>query len=215
LSKIHFHVEISTMVIQTKLPAQKSSKDELPQNVSLFGPPPLLEGENPAEYQDLFGRISAVIKPKDMLDEIWVRDVVDLTWEIQRTRRLKVALLNSFMPGAVRNILEPILGYSAAGEISRQWAARNGRAVKHVNKLIKSMGLTFEAVAARALSNNIEAFEKIDRMIMNAEARRNAALRESDRHRASVLELQQALDDVVDAAFEDVTPAQRAQKDAA
>jgi hypothetical protein len=202
------------MVNRTKLPAQSPSRGELPR-MALLGPPPLIEGESSAEYQDLVERISAVMKPKDMLDEIWMRDVVDLTWEIQRNRRLKVALLDSVMPKAVEDVLQPILGYSGSQELSRQWAARNWRAVRQVNKLIKSMALTFVAVAARAFSNNIESFEKIDRIIMNAEARRNAALREHDRHRANVRALQQALDDVVDAAFEDVSTARPAQKDAA
>ena len=35
----------------------------------------------------------AAIKPKDVLEEMWVRDVVDLTWETLRMRRLKAALL--------------------------------------------------------------------------------------------------------------------------
>jgi hypothetical protein len=45
-------------------------------------------------------------------------------------------------------------------------------------------------------------------MIMNAEARRNAALREIERHRASIAEaLRRVTDDIVDAEFEDVAPA--------
>jgi hypothetical protein len=44
-------------------------------------------------------------------------------------------------------------------------------------------------------------------MVMSAEARRNAALREIERHRASIAEaLRRATDDVVDADFEDVAP---------
>ena len=44
-------------------------------------------------------------------------------------------------------------------------------------------------------------------MVMGAEARRNAALREIERHRASIAEaLRRATDDVVEAVFEDVAP---------
>lgn len=38
---------------------------------------------------------------------------------------------------------------------------------------------------AQCLAANIDSIERIDRMIMTAEVRRNAALREIDRHRAS------------------------------
>ena len=56
---------------------------------SLFGPPPLLEGEDPSAYDELLARISGAVKPADVLEEIWVSDVVNLTWEIFRWRRLK------------------------------------------------------------------------------------------------------------------------------
>lgn len=55
----------------------------------MFGPPPLLEGEDAAAYDELLARVSAAANPSDVIHEIWVRDVVDLTWEILRWRRLK------------------------------------------------------------------------------------------------------------------------------
>jgi hypothetical protein len=45
----------------------------------LFGPPPLFEGEDTKAYHELLSRTSAVVKPADILDEFWVRDVIDLT----------------------------------------------------------------------------------------------------------------------------------------
>ena len=58
-------------------------------SLSMFGPPPLLEGEDAAAYDELLARVSAAANPSDVIHEIWVRDVVDLTWEILRWRRLK------------------------------------------------------------------------------------------------------------------------------
>jgi hypothetical protein len=43
---------------------------------SLFGPPPILEGEDAAAYDELFGRVCAAVKPADVIDEIFVADVV-------------------------------------------------------------------------------------------------------------------------------------------
>jgi hypothetical protein len=55
------------------------------------------------------------------------------------------------------------------------------------------------------LETHLDAVERIDRMIMNAEARRNAALREIERRRASVAEaLRRATDGIVDAEFKEV-----------
>ena len=46
--------------------------------LALFGPPPLLEGEDTAAYDDLLVRISGAVKPADIFEEIWIRDIVDL-----------------------------------------------------------------------------------------------------------------------------------------
>jgi hypothetical protein len=56
----------------------------------------------------------------------------------------------------------------------------------------------------------------LDRMIMNAEARRNAGLREIEWHRDSFgAALRQASDDVVEAEFIETSPVQGMQQDAA
>jgi len=70
-----------------------------------------------------------------------------------------------------------------------------------------------DLAVARALSANIDSFQRIDRMVMNAEARHNAALRELERHRASVgRALRRASDDTVETEFVDVLPDRHRQK---
>ncbi|MGB8611430.1 MAG: hypothetical protein WCD60_07265 [Pseudolabrys sp.] len=79
------------------------------------------------------------------------------------------------------------------------------RRTKKVKKLLASVGLTMDAVMARILAIKLEQIERIDRLIMSAKARRNAVLREVDRHRASVAQaLRQAADNIEDAQFEQV-----------
>jgi hypothetical protein len=53
---------------------------------SLFGPVPLLAGEDASAYEALKGQIRAAVAPKDVIEEIWVRDVLDLLWETMRLR---------------------------------------------------------------------------------------------------------------------------------
>ena len=62
---------------------------------SLFGPPPILEGEDAAAYDELFGRVCAAIKPIDVIDEMFISDVVVLEWEVLRLRRYKLSLTES------------------------------------------------------------------------------------------------------------------------
>ena len=64
-----------------KLATSPGDRGQLPTKWSFFGPAPLLDGEDPAAYDELLARVSGGVKPSDILEEIWVRDVVDLVWE--------------------------------------------------------------------------------------------------------------------------------------
>src|SRR5262245_25222137 len=171
----------------TKSPTNSTSAaDRSATRFNLFGPPPLIEGEDPAAYDDLLVRISATVKPADILEDIWVRDVVDFTWEIFSLRRLKANLMTVTGYKGVREVLEPIIGYSDADTLATGWAARDRSAIKQVNKILASAGLTMDAVIAQTLRENLDFVERIERMITVKESSRNAVLREIDRHRATL-----------------------------
>jgi len=68
----------------------------------VFGPPPLLKGEDAAAYDDLLIRVSGNLKPTDIFEEIWVREIADLIWESLRWRRQ----LASFLAMAIPQVLE-------------------------------------------------------------------------------------------------------------
>jgi len=184
--------------------------------LKLFGPSPLLVGEDTAAYDELLARVSGAVKPADVLEEIWVRDVVDLVWETFRLRRLKTSLLNANAYKGLRGILLTVFSTKNAGMIPQQWAQRDRDAIKQVDKLLASADMTMDAVMAETLLLRIDAIERIDRMIMGAEARRNVALREIDRHRASLADrLRRVSDEVVDAQFEQVKAPQITNRNAA
>jgi hypothetical protein len=155
-----------------------------------FGPPPLIRGENPADYQALLKRVSAAVQPRDFLDEIWVRDIVDLYWEMLRLRRLKTGLLNASMSEALRAVLtslHPSRRSSLVEEtLIERWANGERDARKRVEQLLAAAGFSMEEVAATALSKKLDEFERVDQMIATTEARRNNALREIDRHHAAL-----------------------------
>jgi len=167
----------------------------------------LLENEDTAAYEEIFIRISAVVKPADFLEEIWVRDVVALVWEAFRLRRLKTCLLETAAPHGLARVFSSFLPDATAEEIATGWAGRDGERVKQVEGLLDQTGLTMEHIIAETLAYRIDDIERIDRMIASAEQRRSAMLREVDRHRASLAaRLRLASDEVVQAEFEDVTP---------
>ena len=69
-------------------------------------------------------------------------------------------------------------------QLVRAWAARDKAAIKRVDELLASAGLTMDAVMGRTLCIYLDECERIARMIASAEAHRDDALHEIERHRA-------------------------------
>jgi len=182
-----------------------------PARLSCFGPAPLFDGEDSAGYDELLARVSGAIKSADIIEEIWIRDIVALTWEALRLRRARAALLAANRYVGVRRVLSPLCG-TEAYDLSEQWARREDEAVAAVDRHLATAGLTMDAVMAETMSEEIELVEKMDRMIASAEIRRNATLREIERRRsefaARLRQATQGQDNVEEASFQMIeTPA--------
>ena len=79
----------------------RPDSDSAPQNL-IFGSPPLCKDDDREAYNELLKRLIDLIKPTDIIEEILVRDYVDLTWERLRWRRGKAKLLpDIFSPDRV------------------------------------------------------------------------------------------------------------------
>src|SRR5271165_3312444 len=116
-----------------------------------LGSAPLIAGENAASYEELLARMTATLKPADILEEIWVRDIVDLVWDAFRLRRLKAHLLTASAHEGMAQVLQGLdhrLPYGTA----RSWAARRQDAVDEVESTLRTAGLGMDAVMAQTLS---------------------------------------------------------------
>ncbi len=65
------------------LPTRTAQALERLGRAAALGPPPLIEGEDGAAYNQLFAGIVAAVKPKDFIEEILVSDVANLSWEVR------------------------------------------------------------------------------------------------------------------------------------
>jgi len=153
---------------------------------SLLGPPPLLEGEDAAAYHTLKSRILLAVKPKDAIEEIWVLDILDLLWETARLRRLKTKFMRAAAYQGLQQLLRPLVPNSALHDLGQGWAQRDPGTVKAVKEVLGQAGLDEEDITAQTLALGRDTFEKIDRMIMQTEARRHVVLREIDRRREAL-----------------------------
>jgi hypothetical protein len=67
-------------------PRPKGTSQGLRSQLALFGPPPLIEGEDATAYERLLACFRADMKPVDIHEEIWVHDIGALVWDILRRR---------------------------------------------------------------------------------------------------------------------------------
>ena len=162
----------------------------------LLGPPPLLPNESLVDYEGLKARLRAKIVPQDVLEEIWVRDILDLQWEVLRMRRLKARLLANSSPSGLESLLHRRINYSDVGKFVDAWGRGKKEDIREIEQLLETRGLSLDDVDAHSFLKRLEPLESIDRMISHAEARRNNALREIERAReAAARKLRAALSD--------------------
>jgi hypothetical protein len=84
--------------------------------LALFGPPLLLEGEDAAAYNEFLARIHAALNPVDIIDDMFIADVVSLEWEVLRWRRLKLNLIRTRGLKALESFLAKKLEYDLYSE---------------------------------------------------------------------------------------------------
>src|SRR5260221_6504714 len=158
-------------------PASPTAPARTP-SLALLGPRPLIDGEDGTNYDVILERISADVAPADFVEEIWVRNVVDLVWDSVRLRRLKSQLLHAAAHEGLERVLTPLTAWDKADKLSRKWASGDEEAMCEVERLLGQAGLTIDDVMAQTLAARIDDVERIDRMVIIAEARRDAVLRE-------------------------------------
>jgi hypothetical protein len=254
---------------ESKTEVATAQVPEQVRRLAVFGPPLLLEGEDAAAYDELLGRVCAAVKPVDIIDEIYVVDILSWEWEALRLRRLKWSLirvrglseLEDFVAGkldedlyfadsverlagilqdnlpeeeadsartladkfaqaeagAVDKVVEVLadIGLSVkqvvnkaradkAKELVQGYARGEREAVMLVNGLLTDAGMSRDHFMTKVLSDRIDQIERIDRLIIIAETRRNAALREIDRRRAVLGQtLRRSIREIEDGEFAD------------
>jgi hypothetical protein len=151
----------------------------------VVGPLPLMDAENPKSYQELLDQMSSMLGPQNILEEIWIREIAELTWDAFRLRRMKANGLSGAAHRAVQAAFEPLFG-NEAKDTACGWLAGNQATVEAVEAAFSSAGGSMEETVARNVSPSqweIEKADRIDRMIGRLEARRKAMLEQFERHR--------------------------------
>jgi hypothetical protein len=209
-------------------------KPKSPSRISIFGPAPILGGEDPKAYDDLLADVSSAVKPSDFIEEIWIHDVVYHVWDGLRWRRIKASLLTAAVLTQLKDILFTLVRKRSAREEEKEsaptlnldfapsppspeqmrvsklvekWARRDPAAIHRVDKLLSSANITMDSVKTKAFMDQLGHIECIDRFIAIAEERCNRTLREIDRRRSTfATSLREAVQHIEEAEFKTITP---------
>jgi hypothetical protein len=150
----------------------------------LFNPPPILEGEDAAAYDELVARICAVVKPVDIIDEMFVADVVLLQWEVSRWRRLKWILMQaSGLEALERFLIEQMeSNYALYAEHFEGHLAQIFQ-----NNLPEDQADSAEMLAAECAPNTMEADEKLNELLHSIGLDKSAVLCDAQAQKAKEL----------------------------
>ena len=176
---------------------------------------PLAGGEDADAYAKLLADTMASVRPTGILEEMWLRDVVNNYWETERLRRYKAGRLAAVradgMAAVLRSLGETALG---ADQLAHGWSARQVTAIGDVRDRLERAGLDHDAAHGSGFALHLDEFERIEQMIAGLEARRAAALREIGFHRADFADRLAAatqMATVEDAQFAEVTSREEAR----
>jgi hypothetical protein len=160
-------------------------------------------GESAELYDTLFTRVAAEAKPENAIEWLLIKDVADLTWEIERLRDVQVSVIRKSMAETLTGYLLPstirdyrgdlVYGADDIAEeprftyvsLAHRYFAGDRAAQREVAAILaeKGIDLDMDSLKAAAFSKLISTLEVMSRMTASAESRRERILREFDRRR--------------------------------
>jgi hypothetical protein len=168
---------------------------------------PLLITESADEFDALRNAFDQEIKPRGIIEQMYVHDISSIVWEILRLRRCKVVIINSAFRRALEHLLVQLLkgpgqyNYEVedkAQALAHAWFT-DQEAKKQVSEILSRFGLDESAIEAEAIRRSSADLELLDRMLTSLETRRNKALGCVAEYRASLAhQLRESADRVID-----------------
>lgn len=170
--------------------ADRSPK--IPYTVRQFFKPPIMAGENPAEYQQLIELVHEDVQPRDLQEWLLAGDIVHAEWELLRLRGMKVSMLHATLPRAMSAL---IADAQDLVKVETEWVASvrkflmgmlagDEQAKQKLEQLLGAYGLSLDVVTAATFEETIRSQVHTDRMVEAAYERRNAAYAGLERRRA-------------------------------
>jgi hypothetical protein len=149
---------------------------------------PLLPGEDPNYYELVKQMMIDDLAPQNNIEWLWTLDLIELSWEILRYRRLKQKVLDMYREVAIQSILQRLDGAGMPIESSckvvmhakrnaEQWRKDRDAAVEIEARLARH-GFDVLSVTAEVFVQAQGLFDMFDSLMQSAQSRRLTLLRE-------------------------------------
>lgn len=193
----------------SKSARQPTDTFEVPQEFyDLLGSPTFAPSDNPANYSLIVKRMLESIRPKDFIERLFVRDLIDLTWEECRLRQIREALLAESRSAAVERLLyrknlrevpegAERIARAQAKEQFKDWTNDRAKQKEIEKDLNKHSQGEDQAILAASYSEIHKELESVKKSIAFAQQRRMALLREVEHRREFGQRARKASDEAV------------------
>jgi hypothetical protein len=157
----------------------------------IFAKPPIMLGEDLADYEAMRDLVLADIDQDDVQECFLARDILDSEWELLRLRGMKPGMLHAAITRAVNTMVRE---ESALQPLEPEWHRPLRRHLigalvgvardrQQLEELLSEHDLTLELVIGAAFESTLRPQVDTDRMIGAALDRRRAAYRELNEYR--------------------------------
>jgi hypothetical protein len=168
---------------------------------------PLLITESAEEFDALRDAFEREIKPRGIIEQMYVHDICSIVWEILRLRRCKVVIVNTAFRSALQHVLVQLLkgpdeyGYEVENQahaLAQLWFT-DQEAKKQILETLSRFDLDDSAIEGEAIRRSSADLELLDRMLTSLESRRNKALVCVAEYRANLAHrLRESADRIID-----------------
>ncbi len=141
--------------------SRSKSKTSASGRSPLFGQPLLLDGEDAAAYDEIHARMYAAVKPLDVIDEMFIADVVFSEWESLRWRRLKFRLIHACGARALKAYVSDNLEYECYSDYFADDLAEILQ-----NNVLKGQAEKARTLAAACARSESGAVDEVNRLLV-------------------------------------------------
>ncbi len=181
----------------------------------LLGPSWIIEGEDPERYEKVLAEVGVAAQPIDFIDWLLVKDIVDLTWEIQRIHLQRERLMRTERLSSLQTIIYSILNSdhnpiraridATANRMVEKWDRGDVKVLKRVDELLAQAGLSMADVDLESLSTQSTEFDRLDERDERLAGRRDEILRQIERRRSGWAKLvRRASEEIIEGEFHEL-----------